>query len=88
MFLAWFDPDKRRPAHLKLEDAVAVYREKFMDEPVLCLVNEIEAAELASHAGDVGLPVKEAHYIARNTFYVGDFDPQQDLEDYSSTRAA
>jgi len=78
MFLVWFDPDKKRAAQRKLEDAVAVYREKFNEEPVLCLVNEVEASDLAKSAKEVPLPVKVERYIARNTFYVGDFDEPRD----------
>ena len=80
MFLVWFDPDKKRVAQHKLADAVAVYREKFNEEPALCLVNEVEASDLAKSAREVPLPVKVERYIARNTFYVGDFDEPRDAD--------
>lgn len=80
MFLVWFDPDKKRAVRSKLADAVAVYREKFNEEPALCLVNEVEANDLAKSAKEVPLPVKVERYIARNTFYVGDFDEPREAD--------
>jgi len=79
MFLMWFDPDKRRAAHLKVEDAIAVFHEKFSEYPALCLVNEVEATELAQGSTALPLPIQTAPYISRNMFYVGDFDaPAED----------
>jgi hypothetical protein len=74
MFLMWFDPDKRRATHLKVEDAVAVFHEKFSEYPALCLVNQVEAVELAQGSTVPPLPIQTAPYISRNMFYVGDFD--------------
>jgi len=74
MFLMWFDPDKRRATHLKVNDAMEVFREKFSEDPVRCLVNEVEATELATGKAAPPLPVQAAPYIPRNMFYVGDYD--------------
>jgi len=80
MFLVWFDPDKRRAIHHKVNDAIAVYREKFTDEPVRVLVNDADAEVLTSRAGEVPLPIEGVHYVAPNTFYVGDYDVPAELD--------
>jgi len=71
MFLGWFDPDKKKPARLKLADAIERYEEKFGARPAACLTNPTEAAELAADAKAPKLPVRAAAYIPRWTFYVG-----------------
>ena len=71
MFLGWYDPDKKRPARLKLADAIERYAEKFGVPPVACLTNPIEAAELAGDSKAPNLPIRAAAYIPRWTFYVG-----------------
>ncbi len=89
MFLMWFDPDKRRATHLKVEDAVEVFKEKFDEIPALCLVNEIEATELANGSTAPPLPVRAVSYIPRYMFYVGDFDvPVEGITPAAESREA
>lgn len=71
MFLGWYDPEKKKPARLKLEDAIERYVEKFGVAPVACLTNEAEAAELADDAKAPALPTRGVAFIPRHTFYVG-----------------
>jgi hypothetical protein len=68
LFLGWYDADKRKPARLKIEAAVARYVEKWGRQPteVLC------STEDAQHVGAIaGVTVESRHYVAKNTFYVG-----------------
>ncbi len=77
MFLGWYDPDKKRPARLKLLEAVERYTEKFGLAPVTCLTSSSEAEELAN-AGPTalaGLDIRGVSYIPRYTFYIGADDP-------------
>lgn len=71
MFLGWYDPDKKRPARLKLAEAIARYIEKFGVEPTTCLTHATEAAELAADKKAPTLPVRASGYVPRWTFYVG-----------------
>ncbi|MGC4190425.1 MAG: hypothetical protein QM589_04225 [Thermomicrobiales bacterium] len=71
MYLVWFDPDKRRSIHTKLDDAVAVYQEKFGDDPDICLVNEADREALLAAASSLPVPLRSERFVSRNTFYVG-----------------
>jgi hypothetical protein len=71
MFLGWYDPEKKKPARLKLEDAIERFVEKFGFAPLACLTNEAEAAELANDQQAPSLPTRGVAFIPRHTFYVG-----------------
>ncbi len=71
MFLGWYDPDKKKPARLKLAEAIERYAEKFGAAPEACLTSPIDAAELAADAKAPALPVRAANFIPRSTFYIG-----------------
>jgi hypothetical protein len=75
MFLGWYDPDRKRPAREKLEEALARYQEKFRRTAEACLTSVEDAAELAADKQAPVLPVKGVAYIPRFTFYVGREDP-------------
>ena len=68
-FLGWVDPDRKKPAHRKLADAIDRYREKYGVRPNVCLTSEQDAAELAGT--DLGIQIEGRHYISRHCFYVG-----------------
>lgn len=76
MYVVWYDPDKRRSAHLKVLDACERYTEKFGLAAVDCLTSIPDAEELIA---DSDLPkvmqVRGIHYIPRYTFYVGVEEP-------------
>lgn len=74
MYLVWFDPDKRRSIRTKLDDAMAVYEEKFGDKPEVCLVNETDRAALASTVPGLPIPLRSERFVPPNTFYVGHDD--------------
>lgn len=71
MFLGWYDPDKKKPARRKLDEAIGRYAAKFGAAPEVCLVGPVEAAELAADPKAPTLPVQAVGYIPRWTFYVG-----------------
>ena len=71
MFLGWYDPDKKKPAREKVEEAIERYVEKFGGEPVACLTSVADAAELAGDITSPELLVKGVNFIPRFTFYVG-----------------
>ena len=71
MFLVWFDPDKRRSIRTKLDDAVAVYQEKFGGTPDVCLVSEADRAALLAAAPVPPIPLRSERFVSPNTFYVG-----------------
>ncbi|MGB3330550.1 MAG: hypothetical protein WBA46_16440 [Thermomicrobiales bacterium] len=71
MFLVWFDPDKRRSIRTKLDDAVAVYLEKFGADPDVCLVNEVDRKALLATRPAPPIPLRSERFVSPNTFYVG-----------------
>lgn len=75
MFLGWYDPDRKKPARAKLAEAMERYEEKFGVEPELVLTNPTDAADLLTATrtfpGDPPLPIRQAPWIARWTYYVG-----------------
>lgn len=77
MYLAWYDPDRRRPAHRKLADAVAAYTEKFGRTPAQCLTHRQEAEQILATADRPSLSIKAVAFIPRNTFYVGESDAEE-----------
>jgi hypothetical protein len=79
MFLGWYDPDKKKPARLKVEAAVERYVEKFGGEPVACLTSVDDAAELSADARIPDLIVKGVTFLPRFTFYVGVEDEPAEL---------
>ena len=76
MFLGWYDPDRKKPARAKLDDAIERYQEKFGRTPLVCLTNPLDAAELSEPSrkfpGDPPVSVQARGYIARWTFYIGE----------------
>ena len=83
MFLGWFDPDKKKPARLKLADAIERYEEKFGRTPRFCLTSPQDAVDLAEPArnfpGELPVAVQARGYIARWTFYIGE-EPAEPAE--------
>jgi hypothetical protein len=71
MFLGWYDPDKKKPARQKLEEAVERYVEKFGHAPATCLTNPADAAELSEGKPLPAVAVRAVSYIPRWTYYVG-----------------
>lgn len=71
MFLGWYDPDKKKPARLKVAEAIERYVEKFGVAPSSCLTHPTEAAELAGDKKAPALPVRASGHVPRWTFYVG-----------------
>lgn len=75
MFLGWYDPDRKKPARAKLADAIERYVEKFAADPELVVTNPTDAAELMvaskAYPGEPPLPIRQAPFVARWTFYVG-----------------
>lgn len=71
MFLGWYDPDKKKPARLKLAEAMERYAEKFGGNPIACLTSVADAAELTADTVALTLDVKGVTFIPRFTFYVG-----------------
>jgi hypothetical protein len=80
MFLGWFDPDRKKSAREKLEEGMERYEEKFGKPPTLVLTNPDDAEALRqpsrAYPGEPPLPVIEANFVARWTFYIG---TEQDL---------
>jgi hypothetical protein len=69
VFLAWYDPDKRKSAAVKVAEAAERYVEKFGSAPALCLTSVADAGELEEETG--GVMVRAVSFIGRNVFYVG-----------------
>jgi len=70
-FLGWVDPDRKKPAHLKLGDAMQRHLEKFGVLPNVCLTSEADAVELNGRGADLGVQIEGRGYISRGVFYVG-----------------
>lgn len=76
MFLAWYDPDRKKPASQKVAEGIERYVEKFGTAPNLILTSQLDAAELAAppkrnQPPAPPLPVRIVPFIARWTFYIG-----------------
>jgi hypothetical protein len=71
MYLAWYDPDRKRALHLKLDDACAAYTEKFGHEPSLVLLCQGDLDELKRDRLQARVELKAVPFLSRNTFYVG-----------------
>lgn len=71
MFLGWYDPDRKKPAHKKLREAIERYHEKFERTPRYCLTSPLDGAELEQQPA-TGIEVQTRSYIARWTFYIGE----------------
>lgn len=81
MFLSWYDPDRKKPARLKLEQAIERYTEKFGRTPSVVLTNPVDADALRQPAkaypDPLPLPVEEAAFVSRWTFYIGGDMPER-----------
>lgn len=71
MFLGWYDPEKKKPARDKLEEAIERYEEKFGGPPAAVLTSVAEAEELLNDKKAPAILVRGVNYIPRFTFYVG-----------------
>ncbi|MEP6774602.1 MAG: hypothetical protein ABJA50_03320 [Chloroflexota bacterium] len=71
MFLGWFDDDRKKTAHVKIEEAVERYVSKFGGAPTHCLCNAADAI-----AYD-GLEVKVVQYVRPNHFWIGSLEPSE-----------
>jgi hypothetical protein len=67
MYLAFYDPDKKRPTLDKLTETIERYVEKFGSAPVECLTSYVDAEALT----DAPIPVRGVSFISRFTYYVG-----------------
>lgn len=65
MYLGWFDDTKGKTVREKIEEAVQHYIAKFGETPNVCLVNPVDATDVAS------LQVKPTEYVRPNHFWVG-----------------
>jgi hypothetical protein len=79
MFLAWYDPDRKRKPTLKFTDAIERYVEKFGEQPSVCLTTAELASEIASEAAGRAIEVLSKPYLPKNTFYVGHWDEPEDM---------
>ncbi len=71
MFLIWFDNDRKRPLHAKVEAAMERYQERFGSAPELILLNPAQAGVEEVIAG---IPVRTTPLVSRDHFYVGAAD--------------
>ena len=65
MYLGWYDDTPKKPATLKIEEAVAAYINRFRARPNVVIVNEADRAEVD------GVRVRSESYMVRNNFWVG-----------------
>ena len=71
MYLGWYDDTPKKPATLKIEEAVAAYISRFRARPNVVIVNEADRAEVD------GIRVRSESYMVRNNFWVGWEDAAQ-----------
>ncbi len=72
MFLIWFDNDRKRPLHAKVQAAVERYEKRFGSAPELVLLNPMQAGAEETIAG---ISVRTTALVSRDHFYVGTEDP-------------
>ncbi|MBA3643836.1 MAG: hypothetical protein M3411_00780 [Chloroflexota bacterium] len=78
MFLAWYDPTKKRPVRDKLEAAIERYEEKFGAMPQTCLTHPLDAAELTTGKKPPPIEIRAVSFLPRSTFYVGTDEEARD----------
>lgn len=76
MFFVWFDGDRKRRPHLKLQDAIAEYQLKYGASPHICLVNAADANAIAQQGTDFPCTIRPVRFVAINTFYLGGQDAE------------
>jgi hypothetical protein len=69
MYLGWFDDDRKKTTHAKIEEAFERYVSKFGDAPTHCLCNAADAIDYD------GLEIKVVQYVPRNHFWIGSVEP-------------
>jgi hypothetical protein len=74
MFLVWYDSDRKRPLHVKVEAAAERYQERFGAAPELLLLNPAQAGEEAEIAG---IPVRTTPLVSPNHLYIGREEPDE-----------
>jgi len=65
LYMMWFDDSAKKPAAVKIEEAVAAYVRHFNARPNIVLVNELDRAEVP------GVRVRCESYVRRDNFWVG-----------------
>jgi hypothetical protein len=65
VYMMWFDDSAKKPAAIKIEEAVAAYVKHFRARPNLVLVNEADRTELP------GMLIRSASFVRRDNFWVG-----------------
>jgi hypothetical protein len=65
----WFDDSAKKPAALKIEEAVEAYIRHFKSQPNVVLVNEADVEPVK------GVRVRSAAYVRQHNFWVGWEDP-------------
>ncbi len=65
-YMMWFDDDRKKPATLKIEEAVTAYERRFHRPPNVVLVSEREEV-------DAGMPMqlRPQPFVRPSHFYVG-----------------
>lgn len=66
-YLGWYDPDKKKPAQKKLEDAIARYRSKWGRAPAMALVNHA-----AGPLEVTGVEIRYVGHVPTSAFFVGE----------------
>ncbi len=66
MFLVWYDNDRKKPASVKIEEAVERFVEKYGRQPAVVLVNPTERVD------EVALPVVARPTVGKDQFWLGD----------------
>jgi hypothetical protein len=82
MFRGGYDPEKKKPARRKLEEAIERYEEKFGAYPEAVLTSVADAEELSNDNKAPDIIVRGVNYIPKFTYYVGiDELPGEELAD-------
>lgn len=81
MFLIWFDNDRKRPLHAKVEAAMERYQERFGSVPELILLNPAQAGAEEAIAG---IPIRTTLLVSRDHFYIG----TEDVDECAALKSA
>jgi hypothetical protein len=71
MYLGWFDDDRKKATHTKIEEAFERYVSKFGGPPTYCLCNVADAIDYE------GLEVKAVQHVRPNHFWIGSGQPDE-----------
>lgn len=65
-YMMWFDDDRKKPAVVKIEEALSAYERRFQRQPNVVLISERETVET-----NAPVQLRPQPFVRPSYFYVG-----------------